>query len=183
MTEAAAIPCDGCQRAQAQLEQQRAQLDAQRAQLEQLQATVARLQEQLAAARKDSSTSSKPPSSDIVKPPSPPPPARPDRRRRGRQPGHPKHERPLFPPDQVDLFFDHPLSGCPCCGGQLRLNGALAKVVQQVDLQPARLTVEQHTCPEYWCARCERPCKAALPCHIAIGGLVGVRLTTLIAYL
>jgi len=159
------------------------QLDQQRVQLEQLQATVARLEEQLAAARKDSSTSSKPPSSDIVKPPSPPPPAGQDRRRRGGQPGHPKHERPLFPPDQVDLFFDHPLSGCPCCGGQLRLNGALAKVVQQVDLQPARLTVEQHTCPEYWCARCQRSYKAGLPDHIATGGLVGARLTTLIAYL
>jgi transposase len=159
------------------------QLDQQRVQLEQLQATVARLQEQLAAARKDSSTSSKPPSSDIVKPPPPPPPPGQDKRRRGGQPGHPKHERALFPPDEVDRFFDHPLCGCPCCGGPLRLNGGLAQVVQQVDLQPARLTIEQHTRPEYWCARCERPYKADLPDHIAVGGLVGLRLTTLIAYL
>src|ERR1700683_1692931 len=111
MVEAATNTCAGCQRLQAQLEQQRAEL-------EQLQATVARLEEQLAAARKDSSTSSKPPSSDIVKPPPPPPPPGQDKRKRGGQPGHPKHERALFPPDQIDQCFVHPLHGCPCCGGQ-----------------------------------------------------------------
>jgi transposase len=176
MVKTATTPCAGCQRLQAQLEQQRAQL-------EQLQASVARLEEQLAAARKDSSTSSKPPSSDIVKPPPPPPPAGQDKRRRGGQPGHPKHERALFPPEQVDHFFEHPLCGCPCCGGQLRLNGGLVKVVQQVDVEPAQLTVEQHTFPEYWCVCCQRGYTALLPEHIAAGGLVGPRLTTLIAYL
>jgi len=169
MTEAATTSCAGCQRLQAQLEE--------------LQAAVARLQEQLAAASKNSSTSSKPPSSDIVKPPPPPPPPGQDKRKRGGQPGHPKHERALFPHDRVDQFFDHSLHGCPCCGGQLRLNGGLALVVQQIDLVPAKVTVEQHTCPEYWCVHCERSYKAALPKHIATGGLVGPRLTTLIAYL
>lgn len=176
MTEAATNPCAGCQRLQAQLEEQRAQL-------EQLQAAVARLEEQLAAARKNSSTSSKPPSSDIVKPPPPPPPPGLDKRKCGGQPGHPKHERDLFPDDQIDLFFDHPLDGCPCCGGLLSLNGGIALVVQQIDLVPAKVTVEQHTCPEYWCINCERSYKAVLPKHIAVGGLVGPRLTTLIAYL
>src|SRR5206468_12489615 len=77
----------------------------------------------------------------------------------------------------------HTLQGCPCCGGPLRRNGDLAQVVQQVDVEPAKLAVEQHTCPEYWCARCQRPCKAPLPEHVSRGGLVGPRLTTLIAYL
>ena len=168
MAEAAANTCAGCQRLQEQLEQ--------------LQAAVARLEEQLAAARKDSSTSSKPPSSDVVKPP-PAGSAGQDKRQRGGQPGHPRHERALFPTDQIDLFLVHPLRGCPCCGGQLRLNGQEALVVQQVDLQPAKLTVEQHTCPEYWCACCLRSYKAALPRHVSQGGLLGPRLTTLIAYL
>src|SRR5438876_7286060 len=110
MCEAAATSCAGCQRLQAQLEEQRALL-------EQSQATIARLEEQLAAARKDSSTSSKPPSSDIVKPPPPPPPPGQDKRQRGGQPGLPLHERALFPQEQVSAFFEHPLSGCPCCGG------------------------------------------------------------------
>src|SRR6266496_4581217 len=106
MAEAATSVCAGCHRLQTQLEEQRVQL-------EQLQATVACLQEQLAAARKDSSTSSKPPSSDLVKPPAPLPPGQ-DHRQRGGQPGHPKHERVLFPPEQIDQFFEHPLPGCPC---------------------------------------------------------------------
>jgi transposase len=168
MTESAATPCPGCQRLQTQL-------DA-------LQATVARLEEQLAAARKDSSTSSKPPSSDIVKPAPPPPPGQ-DKRRRGGQPGHPKHERAPFPAEQVSHCFEHPLHSCPCCGGPLRRNGGLALVVRQVDLAPAPLTVQQHTCPEYWCCACAKSYKADLPEPIARGGLVGPRLTTLIAYL
>jgi transposase len=45
------------------------------------------------------------------------------------------------------------------------------------------VTVEQHTCPEYWCVHCEKSYTAALPEYLAIGGLVGPRLTTLIAYL
>jgi transposase len=168
MAGTAANTCAGCQRLQEQLEQ--------------LQAAVTRLEEQLAAARKDSSTSSKPPSSDIVKPP-PPVAAGGGKRKAGGQPGHPLHERALFPADQIDLFLVHPLQGCPCCGGPLRLNGQEALVVQQVDLQPAKLTVEQHTCPEYWCNGCERSYKAALPERIIKGSLVGPRLTTLIAYL
>ena len=80
--------CPNCRRLQARLEA--------------LEATVARLQEQLAAARKNSATSSKPPSSDIVKPPKPPLPEGQDRRSIGGQPGHPKHERDPFPPEAVN---------------------------------------------------------------------------------
>jgi hypothetical protein len=160
MAEAATNACAGCQRLQAQVEDLTLQL-------QQLQATVAHLHEQLAAARKDSSTSSKPPSSDIVKPPPPPPPAGQDKRQRGGQPGHPKHERALFSAEQVDQPFEHTLPGCPCCGGQLRRNGGLARVVQQVDAQPPRLTIQQHTFPEYWCARCEKSYWAAPPEHVA----------------
>src|SRR5438552_15506928 len=112
MTEAAAPSCPGCKR-------QQAQLGAQRAQIEALQASLAQLQEQLAQARKNSSTSSKPPSSDIVKPPKAPPPAQQTARTIGGQPGHPKHERPLFPPEQVQAVFDYRPGCCPHCGPDL----------------------------------------------------------------
>jgi transposase len=155
-------------------------LEQQRAQIEALRAAVARLQEQLASARKDSSTSSKPPSSDIVKPPKPP---QQTPRSPGGQPGHPKHERAPFPTEQVAFFAEHRLRGCPGCGGRLRRNGGLARIVQQVDVGQPPLAVEQHTCPEYWCARCGRAYKAAPPAHVEKGGLLGPRLTTLVAYL
>lgn len=146
-----------------------------------LRAKVLQLEEKLAAAQKDSSTSSKPPSSDIVKPP--PPEATGSPRSIGGQPGHPKHEREPFLAEQVTSFAEHSLNACPCCGGKLRLSGALPHVVQQVDILPARLTVEQHTCPEYWCGHCQKAFKAPLPLHMEKGGLVGPRLTALIAYM
>src|SRR5512140_389097 len=118
--------CPNCRRLQAML-------DAQEARLKALEATVAHLQEQLAAARKDSSTSSKPPSSDIVKPPKPEPPEGQDRRRIGGQPGHPKHERVAFPTEALNGgSFEHRLDSCPACGDDLRPALTIApRVVQQ----------------------------------------------------
>jgi transposase len=176
MKAAAPISCPECQRLQAQLK-------AQRAQLESLQATVDRLEQRLASAHKDSSTSSKPPSSDIVKPPKPASTASETPRSIGGQPGHPKHERAPFRLDQVTSPVVHALDHCPCCGGQLRLNGGFARVVQQIDILQPPWTIEQHTCPEYWCIHCEKAYKAPMPEHIEKGGLVGPRLTALIAYL
>lgn len=175
MERPAPTPCANCERLQAQLEAQRLQIEA-------LQAAFSRLQDQLAASLKNSSTSSKPPSSDIVKPPPPAPPPGQDKRRIGGQPGHPKHERALFPPEMV-APFEHTLDACPCCSGPLRRNGHLEKVVQQVDFGQPPLTVEGHVSPEYWCDSCERPFSAPMPAHVEKGGLVGPRLTALIAYL
>ena len=62
----------------------------------------ARLQQQLAAACKDSSTSSKPPSSDIVKPKRPLPEGG-RKRKKGGQPGHEQHLRSPFLPEAVGL--------------------------------------------------------------------------------
>jgi transposase len=154
-----------------------------RAQVEALQAENTLLREQLARARKGSSTSSKPPSKDIVKPPKPPGDSPDGKRKIGGQPGHPVHQREPFPPEQVNQFFEHPLSACPCCGGPLRKNGDCGKVVQQVDVQRPPLTVEQHTSPEYWCDHCKKPYKAKMPLHIERGGLVGPELTALIAFM
>jgi transposase len=143
---------------------------------------MAQLREQLAAARKDSSTSSKPPSSDIVKA-KPAQQGDPAKRSIGGQPGHPKHDREPFPPRQVTHFEVHTLDECPCCGGPLRRNAHFAKVVQQVDIEKTPLVIEQHTSPEYWCDLCQKPYKAAMPLHIDKGGLVGVELTALIAFM
>jgi transposase len=167
--------CPNCRRLQALL-------DAQEARLQALEATVARLQAQLAAARKDSSTSSKPPSSDIVKPK---PPETPDGHKRsiGGQPGHDKHLREPFMPEQITGFETHKLDACPDCGGTLRLNPTYPRVVQQIDIETTPLKIEQHTCPEYWCGRCGKSCWAPLPLKIERGGLVGPNLTALIAFM
>src|SRR6266404_979267 len=166
--------CPRCGQLERRLEEQAELLNA-------LRVKVLQLEEKLVAAQKDSSTSSKPPSSDIVKPP--PAGSAGSKRSIGGQPGHPKHERALFLPEQITLCKEHPLDACPCCGGALRFSGALPQVVQQVDILPVSLTVEQHTFPEYWCGQCQKAFKAPLPLHLEKGGLVGPRLTAVIAYL
>jgi transposase len=175
MEQTATIRCPNCERLQGQLE-------VQRLAIEELQAAVCRLQDQLASSRKDSSTSSKPPSSDIVKPPPPAPPPGQAKRRIGGQPGHPKHERAPFPPEEVTPFL-HTLDCCPCCAGPVARNAHFVKLVQQVDFRPPQLTVQEHTSPEYWCGNCQKGYYAPMPGPIEKGGLVGPRLTALIAYL
>ena len=168
--------CPGCQRLQRIV-------DAQAAQIKTLQAQVQELSEKLAAALKNSATSSKPPSSDIVKPTRPAGEPDTQSRNSGAQPGHAKHERQPFPPEQVTHAEVHLLQACPRCGGCLRRNGNLATLVQQIDIGRPPLTIEEHTCPEYWCERCQHSCQAPLPLHIQKGGLVGPHLTSLIAYM
>src|ERR1700694_1458611 len=129
--------CPNCQRLQARVEALEAELAA-------LKDVVAQLGQQLAAARKNSSPSSKPPSSDIVKPPKPPPPEGQDKRRIGGQPGHPKHSRDLFPPDQVNGgSHDYFLDFCPSCGHGLKPTDAAPRVVQQIEIQEVPLLIEE----------------------------------------
>jgi transposase len=170
-------PCANCERLQGQLAAQQAQLDA-------LTATVAQLQARLAAARKDSSTSSKPPSSDIVKPPKPPPPPGQDARTIGGQPGHPKHQRLAVPPELLTApAHDYLPEICPDCGLGLRPAGDDVRVVQQVEIAEVPILIEEHRSHPGWCPRCRKVHYAALPAVVGRGGLVGPRLTTLIAYL
>jgi transposase len=152
------------------------------AQIDTLRAEVAVLRQQLAAARKDSSTSSKPPSSDVVKPTTGAD-ADAEARAPGGQPGHPPHRRTPFAPEQITRFQEHLLPCCPDCGGLVRRNGSLARIIQQVDIEQPPLHIEQHTCPEYWCDQCQRSYWAPFPEPIRQGGLVGPRLTAVIAYL
>jgi transposase len=166
----AAAPCSECQRL--------------RAQLEALQATVAQLQEQLAQARKDSSTSSKPPSSDLVKPPKPVPCDGAAQRPRGGQPGHPRHQRPLFPPELLNGGSrTYALELCPTCGQGLQAADCPPRVVQQVEIETVPLCLSEHRALAAWCPHCQKVHYASLPAGVEQGGLVGPRLATLIAYL
>src|SRR5262249_58433746 len=136
------LSCRQCQRLQAQVQTLQARVDA-------LLAEVTQLREQLAVVKKNSSTSSKPPSSDIVKPPPADDSSSP--RRAGGQPGHSKHERAPFPPEHVSHFEEHRLQVCPCCGGQPRPHGPLARVVPQVGIAEPPLAVEHPIRPQSWC--------------------------------
>jgi transposase len=149
---------------------------------ERLKARVAELEAQLAASRKTSRNSSKPPSSDIVKPPKTQPKDG-AKRRRGGQGGHPRHERPAFPPEQIDRTIDYTLDQCPDCGGALKDADAAPRVLQQVEIIEKPIRIEEHRGQAYWCATCQRLHYAALPQEVVKAGFVGPQLTALIAFL
>jgi len=144
---------------------------------------VKSLEEQLAAARKNSSTSSKPPSSDLVKPPRPEAAPEGTPRPLGGQPGHAKHERAPFPPEQIAQRFDYLLETCPDCGQPLQDIGLAVRVVQQVDRRDIPLRVEEHRQHARYCPCCDHVFRMALPAAVDKGGLLGPNLTALVAFL
>jgi transposase len=170
-------PCVECQRLRAQVVLLQAQLDS-------VQATVRQLQEELAKSRKDSSTSSKPPSSDVVKPAKPALPAGQTKRQPGGQPGHTLQQRQLVPPGELTGgAHAYVLELCPGCGHGLEATDLAPRIVQQVEMEAVPVQIAEHRALAGWCPQCQQIHYAALPSGIVRGGLVGPRLTTLIAYL
>src|SRR5437588_3977707 len=102
---------------QVQLDDAQGVLAQQRVQIRQLQQQLA---EATAKLNTNSSNSSLPPSSDRWrgKRRPPPPPGQP-RKKRGGQPGHPRHQRPLVPPEQVRQTIPCLPTTCRRCGKPL----------------------------------------------------------------
>ena len=149
----------------------------------QLQVRLAQLEAELAVAKKNSRNSSKPPSSDIVKKPKEQPKDG-SKRKRGGQPNHKLHEREPFPDDEVD-FVDLYCIQCPHCHGPVVPSENPPKVLQQLDLLlPSEMIsvvgFRSHAC---WCRKCKLVHYAPLDEATRRAGLVGPRLTGLIAYL
>jgi transposase len=148
-----------------------------------LEKRVGELETLLAKALKNSSTSSKPPSSDIVKPPKPPSSSPGGKRKQGAQPGHPKHERTAFGPDEIASIEVYEIKECPMCHVALIARNVPSRVVQQVEVVPAQTVVIEHQAKGGWCPLCEQMYYAPLPPAVEKGGLVGPILTAQIAYM
>jgi transposase len=155
-----------------------------RQELAEMRERMATLEARLAAALKNSGNSSKPPSSDIVKPPRPKPGKRQtNKRKRGGQPGHPRHERPPFAPEDIDQTWDYTLSACPDCGGQLKPGNQPPRLVQQVEIVASPIEVTEHRGLPYFCPHCRKTHYAPLPDEVRRAGLIGPRLTAVVAFL
>ena len=115
--------------------------------IDRLESHVAQLQDEVARLKKNSSNSSKPPSSDIVKPKGPN--GRKGKRKIGGQPGHPRHERAPFTPDQLDAAWDYALDRCPDCSGPLQNARRKGRVIQQVELVDKPVRIEEHRALSY----------------------------------
>ncbi len=145
---------------------------------------ITQLERELARARKNSSTSSKPPSSDLVKPPTKP--AKTDAetpRKAGGQPGHPKHERVVFPPEMLDQTQEYRIDVCPRCGSDLEDAEKAPTVIQQVEIREVPLHIVEHRGHASWCPSCREFHYAPIPPSVVAGGLFGPRLTALVAYM
>lgn len=151
--------CPNCERLEAEVARLREQLEIALARIAELESDIARL-------KKNSTTSSKPPSSDIVKPPRPDESGGKRRRKRrgGGQPGHARHSRPPFPPEQVDKTWIYEWTTVPAGWKPLRR----FRVVQQVELVEKPYKVTEHRARLYQNLRTGQVQKASAalgPCH------------------
>jgi transposase len=147
-----------------------------------LEAELSALSARLAVLQKNSSNSSKPPSSDIVKPPRPAA-AKGINSKRGGQPGHPRHERPPFTPEDIDAQLEYRLAICPDCGGKTTPLDLAPRVVQQVEIVASPIRVSEYRGHACFCQRCQKTHYAEIPAEVRHAGLVGPRLTALVAFL
>jgi transposase len=144
-----------------------------------LKARIAELEAEVARLKKNSATSSKPPSSDIVKPPRPAGTGgKRGKRRAGGQPHHPRHTRPPFPPEQVGKAWIYEWTTVPA--GWKPLDQF--RVLQQVELIERPYTVTEHRARLYENLRTGQVLAATLPAEVRQAGLLGPRLTALVAY-
>jgi transposase len=144
---------------------------------------IAKLEAELAKAKKNSSNSSKPPSSDIVKPKKAKGKGRRAKRKQGGQPGHPKHERPEFPPQMLDAAWEYHLSQCPICGDVLLPTDEAPRKIQQIEIVAKPIRIDEHRGLAYWCETCQKIHYAPLPPEVQKGGLFGPQLTAVVAYM
>jgi len=150
-----------------------------KARIVELETRLAELEAENARLKKNSTTSSKPPSSDIVKPPRPKSAGgKRGKRRGGGQPGHKRHTRPPFPPEQVDKTWLYEWTTVPSGWKPLEQ----FSIVQQVELVEKPYTVTEHRARLYENLRTGQVLAAPLPKDVRQAGLLGLRLTALVGY-
>src|ERR1700752_2016857 len=166
----------------ANLEGLRQENQALKAQVAALLERIAALEAQLAAARKNSGNSSKPPSTDIAKP-SRPARDQKSKRKRGAQPGHPRHQRPPFAPEDIDETWEYSFRICPDCGGKVTPLDEPPRVLQQVEIVARPIQVTEHRGWACFCRRYQKTHYAPLPGEVRRAGMVGPWLTSIVAFL
>ena len=143
---------------------------------------VEALEHKVAQLLKNSSNSSKPPSSDITKPKAKQ--RKKGKRKIGAQPGHPKHERPLFPEADIAEFHDYRLTACPECDNpDVTFLDEPPRVIQQMEMEKIVVTKEEHRSYPIWCERCGKVHYHPFPEDVVKEGLFKERLTALVAYM
>jgi transposase len=126
---------------------------------------IAELEQRLG---RNSTNSSRPPSSD---PPSLKrrPPAPPSGKKRGGQPGHVRHVRPLVPPEAVSQVVECRPPSCRWCGDALAGDDPEPIRHQVAEVPPVRPVVDEYRLHRLACPRCHTSTRAKLPPGVPAG--------------
>lgn len=142
---------------------------------------VALQNEKIAKLLKTSANSSKPPSSDIVKQNKKKQNNK--KRKIGGQPGHPKHERPLYSKEDLHGLKEYELSACPVCHHSVDIDlSKNPQIIQQAEIVNFPIQIEEHRALAYWCKNCQKHHYAEFPQEVVKAGLFKAKLTALVAY-
>jgi len=151
--------------------------------IESQQVKIRTLEIKIAKLTKNSSNSSKRPSSDDITKPKSNKKKKKGNRRIGGQPGHQRHERPLFAEEEIDKFHPYILTTCPDCNGEVSIMDGKPRIIQQVELIEVPLIKEEHRSYPVWCAKCGKIHYMPFPTEVYKEGLFKERLTSLVAYM
>ena len=151
-------------------------IESQQEQIKALEVKVAKLS-------KNSSNSSKPPSSDDITKPTSKKKTKKGKRKIGGQPGHERHDRPLFAVEEIDKFHPYILATCPDCHGEVSIMDGEPRIIQQVELIEVPLIREEHRSYPVWCPKCGKIHYMPFPPEVYKEGLLKERLTSLVAYM
>jgi transposase len=150
-------------------------IEAQQVKIKALEVKVAKLS-------KNSSNSSKPPSSDDITNP------KSHKKKKGKnkiggQPGHERHDRPLFSVEEIDQVHPYILVSCPDCHGEVSITDGEPRILQQVELIEVPLVREEHRSYPVWCPTCAKIHYMPFPPEVYKAGLFKERITALVAYM
>jgi transposase len=151
--------------------------------IESQQKQIRALEVKVAKLSKNSSNSSKPPSSDDITKSKSNKKKKKGKRKIGGQPGHERHERPLFAVEEIDKFHPYILNACPDCHGEVSIMEGKPRIFQQVELIEVPLIREEHRSYPVWCSKCNKIHYMPFPPAVHKEGLFKERLTSLVAYM
>jgi transposase len=85
--------------------------------------------------------------------------------------------------EEIDQTGDYHLTVCPDRGGWVEPSGELARIVRQVVIIPRRIEISQHRGMARYRSHCQKSHFATIDKPVVRAGLVGPRLSALIAHL
>lgn len=151
--------------------------------IEAMQEKIRILEIKIAKLTKNSSNSSKRPSSDDITKPKSNKNEKKGKRKIGGQPGHKKHERPLFSKEEIDETHPYILTTCPDCNGEVSIIEGESRIIQQVELPKKPLIKIEHRSYPVRCKKCGKVHYMPFPPEIYKEGLFKEHITSLVAFM